>query len=303
MHIPAALIHAGGTAGGSSIAIFLAVTCTAVLMLCGFFTGWHMNSRQKDKELNRQLKRNAELAAILSQLQLSHQTLLQQTAFQKRIIAAIVHGIKSPLKYLTLTGKQLYNMNNQEASLRDVLGSMYTSSHHMYTFTDNLLQYVKLHLRQHSPVPDTCNLYDLVHEKVLMFKDIAVSRGNSIENHVNEELTMYTDRQLISIIVHNLLDNAVKYTTRGVITLSAWTSDIHIYMSIRDTGIGMDVGIQERLDDLSSIEPGLGLVITRQLLSMLQGKLEISSEPGAGTTVVLCFERFPQSGSDNRAVV
>jgi signal transduction histidine kinase len=292
MYISTALIHAGSSVGGSSIIILLAIIAAVVLLQVVLFTSWNKRRKRREQETETALKkRTLELMGTIQGLELSHKVMQQQAEFQKKIIAAIVHGIKSPLKYLTLTGKQLYNMSEGEASLRDVLRSMYTSSHHMYTFTDNLLQYVKLYLQEHQPILNTFNLYELVNEKVLMFKDIANSKGDIIYNHIHPQMLIHTDRQLLSIVVHNLLDNAVKYTANGMITLSAFIVERRMHLAVQDTGIGMDEAILSRPPAFSTAEPGLGLVITKQLLAMINGKLEIKSRPGAGTTVILIFEQ------------
>lgn len=292
MHILTAFIHAGSSVAGSSLFILAVIMPALLLLQALLFIGWRAKRKQREKELEDLLRiRTEELTGVINGLELSHRVMQQQADFQKKIIAAIVHGIKSPLKYLTLTGKRLYNMSDEEAVLRDVLRSMYTSSHHMYTFTDNLLQYVKLYLQAHQPILNTFNLYELVNEKVLMFKDIAVSRGNVIHNQVHPQLLIYTDKQLLSIVVHNLLDNAVKYTAHGVITLSAFTVEKRMHLTVQDTGIGMDETILSTPSGFGNIEPGLGLVITRQLLAMINGNLEIKSRPGAGTTVILTFEQ------------
>ncbi|RXK85656.1 sensor histidine kinase [Filimonas effusa] len=286
MHIPTALVRANNSVGGSSI--WIAVFISLVLMVCPlayiyYRRQWNRREMQMDDHTAALLKR-------ISEFENSQKVMQQQAEFQQKIIAAIVHGIKSPLKYLTLTGKQLYNMSEGENTLRDVLRSMYTSSHHMYTFTDNLLQYVKLYLQDHKPVLNSFNLYELVQEKVLMFTDIAISKGDVIHNKVPATLMIYTDRQLLSIVVHNLLDNAVKYTSHGTIILSAFAVEKRIHVAVQDTGIGMDEAIFSRPAGFNSMEPGLGLVITRQLLSMINGRIEIKSSPEVGTTVILIFE-------------
>lgn len=293
MHIPTALLHANNSVWESSIWMTLLVFIILLVATGACFRYRHLCIR-REIEANRH---TAELLKKIGEFEVSHRIMQQQAEFQQKIIAAIVHGIKSPLKYLTLTGKQLYNMSETETTLRDVLRSMYTSSHHMYTFTDNLLQYVKLYLQDHKPVLNTFSVYELVQEKVLMFTDLALSKGDTIYNQIPDSLQIYTDRQLLSIVVHNLLDNAVKYTSGGIVTLSAFTVDKRVHLALQDTGIGMDETIFSRPVSFNAAEPGLGLVITRQLLAMINGRIEIKSSPGVGTTVILIFEQPPVTSS------
>lgn len=249
--------------------------------------------KQREQRFEEKIRRRTEeLAAIINNLGASQYELQQQSDFQKKIIAAIVHGIKSPLKYLSLTGRQLQNRNELDDNLRKITNSMYISSHHLYSFTDNLLQYVKLYLRENKPVSVSFNLHELVDEKVAIFRDIAMARDCVINNHIHPKMIMYTDRQLLSIIVHNLIDNAVKYTSDGVITFSAFITEHRVHLAVQDTGIGMDELVMEQLYNKGSdYEPGLGLTIAKQLLGMINGSLEIRSRPGEGTSAIIIFDQ------------
>lgn len=235
---------------------------------------------------------NEELVAAVREAKGGQLEWQQESDFQKKIIAAIVHGIKSPLKYLSLTSRQLQSRNELNGNLREIVNSMHTSSHHLYAFTDNLLAYVKMYLRENKPVIAQFNLNELIDEKIAIFKDIATAKGCIVNNHVHPRMKMYTDRQLLSIIIHNLIDNAVKYTAEGAITFSAFITEQGIHLAIQDTGIGMDEMVIEQLHSKSmNYEPGLGLAIARHLLEMINGRLEIRSRAGEGTSVIIIFDQ------------
>lgn len=282
--------------GNSSGNIYLLWLILAIIVInLTILLSWLYYSRRREKDIEEKIKqRTEELVAVINSLGASQYELQQQSDFQKKIIAAIVHGIKSPLKYLSLTGRQLHNRAEFDESMRDIIGSMYTSSHHLYTFTDNLLQYVKLYLRESKPVAVSFNLHELVDEKVAIFRDIATAKGSVINNHIHPRMSMYTDRQLLSIIVHNLIDNAVKYTADGVITFSAFITENRVHLAVQDTGIGMDeVVIEQLYNNGVNYEPGLGLTIARQLLGMINGSLEIRSRAGEGTSAIIIFDQQP----------
>lgn len=104
--------------------------------------------------------------------------------------------------------------------------------------------------------------------------------------------------QLIRLIV-NLLDNAIKYTFSGSITLSAWEKDGYAYIEVADTGMGIRQDhlphIFDRFyrieSDRSSSGVGLGLSIAKQIVEAHDGILEVQSETGRGTTFKVVLPR------------
>ncbi|BAV08021.1 Signal transduction histidine kinase [Filimonas lacunae] len=245
-------------------------------------------AKRREEELEEKiLLRTEELITVINELNLSQKTLQQQADFQKKMIAAIVHGIKSPLKYLALTGRQLYNRNDLSGKVREVANGVYTSSQHLYVFTDNLLQYVKVYLRESKPVPAYFFLHALVQEKLAVFQDIATEKKSVLNNHIHPNMQLFADERLLSIIIHNLVDNAVKFTSGGAITISAFMENDLTYIAVQDTGIGINDEMVEQLYYGEEISSGLGITIVRQLLELINGKLEIRSREGEGTVAII----------------
>lgn len=116
-----------------------------------------------------------------------------------------------------------------------------------------------------------------------------------IENQIPENFPpVIADENRVIQIVFNLVHNAVKYTNEGVISLQAFEEDGRAYIVVSDTGIGMDANMLKRLfrpyEQASTNETmieggfGLGLSISKQLIELHGGKLEVSSVLGEGST-------------------
>lgn len=113
---------------------------------------------------------------------------------------------------------------------------------------------------------------------------------NLIPDHFPSVLA---DENRVIQIVFNLLHNAVKYTYEGTISIQAFTDEGRAYIVIADTGIGMDEHMMKRIflpyEQASSSETmveggfGLGLSISKQLVELQRGTLEVSSIPGKGS--------------------
>jgi signal transduction histidine kinase/CheY-like chemotaxis protein len=106
--------------------------------------------------------------------------------------------------------------------------------------------------------------------------------------------TILTDEVMLTSILRNLLSNGIKYTDGGEVRLSARVAGPRVEISVADTGIGIPAGLYEHVFEEFYQVPGvrrggtgLGLPYARRLARILGGDLRLSSEPGAGTTVVL----------------
>jgi len=122
------------------------------------------------------------------------------------------------------------------------------------------------------------------------------------------------DEQRLVQILYNLLHNAVKYTDEGVVSVSADLRDGRLVVSIADTGIGMDEETQmrvfQRYEQGSSGHGdgiGLGLSISRQLVELHGGSLDVRSIPGEGSVFrfdlpLVGIAHAPDAGADARAL-
>ena len=147
------------------------------------------------------------------------------------------------------------------------------------------------------------NLNESVQEVVAMFEKDAKKKGVSIVNKVDPLIDVYADRDRLSQILVNLVDNAVKYTSNNgqVLFNSTSPKDDHIVLHVQDTGQGIPAQdlprITERfyrVDKTRSRElggTGLGLAIVKHLLQLHSGTISIESEVGKGTIVSITLPK------------
>ena len=244
-------------------------------------------------------KRTRQLNDSIKALEASRDGLRQQTKLQKKLIAAITHDIKSPLKYLMLTGRSLYrNRKLRPENLQESIRAIYASSFQMYHFTNNLLQYAGLYLEGNRIIMTHFNLYELVNEKIAIFSEMTLSQNNLINNRINPGMQVYTNKELLTVIVHNLLDNAIKYTVNGHITFSAAQKSGQLEICLGDSGIGMPPQLVDWCNSNLAIKDfinesggqGLGLAMVKELVGMIHGTLLVESSEGNGTTITLVLQ-------------
>lgn len=140
-------------------------------------------------------------------------------------------------------------------------------------------------------------LKDVINEAVSMVKKSAEEKGLPLNLDV-ADVTMKTDRRRLLQCILNLLTNAVKFTEKGSITLTAKSINSRIDISVTDTGIGIKAGDITRLfapfvrlESPLSVQAGgtgLGLYLTKRLVQdALGGTVDVKSKYGKGSTFSL----------------
>ena len=127
----------------------------------------------------------------------------------------------------------------------------------------------------------------------------------SADGDPDTPVTILTDEVALTSILRNLLSNGIKYTDHGEVRLSARVAGPRLEISVADTGIGIPAGLHEHVFEEFYQVPGLrrggtglGLPYARRLAAILGGDLTLTSEPDAGTTVVLSLPlRTPAIGT------
>ncbi|MGQ8335616.1 PAS domain-containing sensor histidine kinase [Sunxiuqinia sp. A32] len=160
----------------------------------------------------------------------------------------------------------------------------------------NKLEFEAMHHELNSLVND---VFDQVKERA-KFKSI------ELVNQTNPDIQVWTDKKLLRTIIRNLLANAVKYSfNEGKITVdSQFGSNKELIISVKDEGIGMSSHTLEGLFDVSQtkIKPGtnkeigtgLGLIICKDFIEKLNGKIYADSINGEGSTFYIELHSAPK---------
>ena len=172
----------------------------------------------------------------------------------------------------------------------------------LLAIVDDLLDLGRLDAGKMPLLPEEFDLLALVGE--LLAEAAPALETARLEAHVElppGPLPLLADRQRVKQILANLLNNAVKFTRRGSVKITVEAGPREARVAIADTGIGIAAKDQEKIfqefvqaDDSVTREyggAGLGLAICRRLASLLNGRIELMSEPGRGSTFTLVVPR------------
>lgn len=285
----------------------LIVVITILLMVYCFTKIYSNNVRRRNKMLIKKINEKTEdLQETISTLRATRDSMKKQADKNNKLIQIISHDIKSPLKFMSMASKYMYeDFDPNSADLKENILALYTSSSQIYNFLDNVLSYSKINDREGELENKPFLAYEEIHNKIRLFKNIANANKTQLINLVPTSILLNTNRSFFAIILHNLLDNALKHTESGVIEFSTEEKDDSIVFIISDHGIGMDQETlkyyQSVITDFDSFKnksnKKLGLHLVIELMIILNGKIEIESSPGNGCTIRLNFKNQTEKES------
>lgn len=225
---------------------------------------------------------------------------------RRDFVANVSHELRTPIATLRSLAEALLMGGKDDPVVRDqFLQSIADEAARMGKLLDNLLELARLEAGRREWHWQSVSIGDCVVQVVERFKPLAERRGLRVKVQVAPNLTLRTDPEALDQILSNLIDNAVKYTSWGEITVVAEqiaTPDGNwVAVHVRDTGIGIPPEHLPRIferfyrvDKSRSRQQGgfgLGLSIAKHLAESLGGKITVQSQVGKGSIFTLWLPR------------
>jgi signal transduction histidine kinase len=275
------------------IKIFLVVLMSALVLFMAIivfrFGSVHRTNRllkQKISELENTNKKLRESSLMLEQL----------NATKNRFFSIIAHDLKNPFNALLGFSEIISTSFNEleEHEIRDYISIVRTSSRNLYKLLENLLKWSASQTGTMHYLPEKFDLVVLVNAEINLIRINASKKNIDISTDLPDELIIVSDKLLISSVIRNLLDNAVKFTHRGgKIIITSRKENQDIYTAIEDNGIGIPEEMKKKLfllDDSTCRKGtdmeeggGLGLILCKELIEKSKGEIGVESREGTGT--------------------
>lgn len=221
---------------------------------------------------------------------------------REKLMLAITHDFKAPLGSIMGYTELLSRLTEDERQ-RFYLDNMKSSSEHLLKLVSDLLDFHRLDLNKAEVNRVTFNPSQLFDEIYVSFEPLTAAKGLTLQCHVASELNgkYISDPLRLRQIVNNLVSNAVKFTQKGEITLTATYDSSKLTIAIADTGKGMATEDRERIFQeftrLSGAQGeegfGLGLSIVKKLVTLLEGKISVESTLGEGSCFTVVLPLYP----------
>lgn len=231
-----------------------------------------------------------KFAHYLSAAETSSRNVAQEKDRIKSLIADISHQTKTPIANLLLYSELLMEEDIPPSAKANV-DALYHQAEKLRFLIDSLVKLSRLENGILSLSPQPTALQPLLEGIAEQYAAKAAEKGLSLQLHDTDTAATF-DMKWTAEALANVVDNAIKYTEHGVITISAVSYEMFARIDISDTGPGIpeserakiftrfyrskNAGKQEGV--------GIGLYLARQILSGEGGYIKVSSIPGKGST-------------------
>ena len=218
-------------------------------------------------------------------------------------LATMSHELRTPLNSIIgFTGILLQGLAGElNDEQKKQLGMVQKSANHLLSLINDVLDLSKIEAGQLTIQSKTFDIIASIKKVVDIITPLASKKGLSISTDFDEKICELTgDERRLEQILINLLNNSVKFTERGEISIICKKDSSNIIITVKDTGIGIKPEDKELLFkpflqlDSSIIKKyegtGLGLSITKKLVKMMNGEIFVESEIGKGSTFTVIFK-------------
>jgi signal transduction histidine kinase len=246
---------------------------------------------------------NRGVVALYAELDEKSERLREASEAKNRFWANISHELRTPLNSIIGLTRLLADPGGGSLDPEQLhqVDLIQTAGRTLLALVNDLLDVAKAESGRLRIDPMTVALPVLLGRLRGLVRPMA--EGRPIEVIVSDEGapdSVLTDELALTAILRNLVSNGIKYTNSGEVRLSVRTAGPRLEIVVADTGIGIPPGQQQRVFEEFYQVPGvrrggtgLGLPYARRLAGLLGGELTLTSEPGAGTTVVLSLPHGP----------
>lgn len=220
----------------------------------------------------------------------------QVSEMKEQVFRSVAHDLRAPL--LGLQG-YLYILQSgkvSEEEKKNYLEMMSQAARNLSSLLEDVLDVSRVQAGMMTPKKESV-------EVAALFKNVTdtlepTAREKGLELTAETEVDrLPADPKLLQRVIMNLVSNAVKFTDKGFVRLRAVQDEKAYYLSVQDSGIGISAqdikGLFQKYHQIRSDRPGygLGLFISRQIVQAHGGSLDVTSEPGKGSTFTVCLPK------------
>ncbi len=271
--------------------------------------GTDITERKRAEEKIRQLNENLQLYTEELEIRVAERTAELAVAkdraesadrLKSAFLATMSHELRTPLNSIIgFTGIILQGLagpltQEQTKQLEMVRGS----ARHLLSLINDVLDISKIEAKQLEVACEPFDLRASIEKAADIVKPLAENKGLDFYMELAPEISAWiSDQRRIEQILINLLNNAIKFTERGRINLSAKIEAGTLYVSVTDTGIGIkSEDLEKVFQPFRQIDTGLarnhegtglGLAICRRLTELLGGQISVKSKLGLGSTFTI----------------
>jgi ligand-binding sensor domain-containing protein/signal transduction histidine kinase len=270
-----------------------------LILICLFsFYYYRITQLKRQKSLleNLVMKRTHEIEEKTSELAATNEKLILLNATKDKFFSIIAHDLKNPftsiLGFCDILSRR-YDTFNDTTRIQ-AIQVINESSKKIFQLLENLLQWARSQTGNIQYAPQEFIINEVVEANLLLVKTIASQKKLEMRKNIENEITVYADRNMVDTVIRNLLTNAIKFTESGYVGIEVIQGNNSTEVKISDTGVGINNDKLEKLFVVGGAistrgtrgesGTGLGLAICNEFIKKHGGTISILSTPGKGTT-------------------
>lgn len=249
------------------------------------------------------IRKEREGRAQLQRINRENEELL---GMRKQIILTISHDIRGPLGNIS-NCVELASETREKKKREGYLENIRHSCRHILNLVNNLMDVYRINETRDTRNEIPFRLGSLLDNISEEYARKAAGQALLFErcHEIVNNITVRGDADKLEQILDNLLTNAIKFTPSGTVRFHTGYAEGRLHVEVGDTGIGMDRETLDRVfrpferaaQEINSEGFGLGLFITKGLVKVLDGNIDVESRPGKGTIFRLTFP-LPETTED-----
>ena len=230
----------------------------------------------------------------------AEQALKESNKTKDKFFSIIAHDLKSPFNSMLGFARILENdLDKYDTEQRkQFISIIHKGLKDTFNLLENLLYWSRSQRGVITFNPETINLYILLQNTSELLMLSAKNKSIKIKNKIPEHISVEADQAMLSIIIRNLISNAIKFTPDGgeiIITAQQTKANSKfVEISVKDTGVGISNEIQPMLFDIGEntstkgtkdeTGTGLGLILCKEFIEKHSGEIWVESEIGKGSS-------------------
>jgi signal transduction histidine kinase/ligand-binding sensor domain-containing protein len=223
--------------------------------------------------------------------------LQQLNSTKDKFFSIIAHDLRSPFQSLMGISDMLFeefkesNTDLQKFYTRTI----HDSSHQLYSLVENLLTWSRTQRNKMTFEPVVINISALIEDTLNMLQPNFTQKNISVERHFISEGKGYADKNMVEMVIRNLITNAIKFTPEnGKVRISVININQDLQVEVSDNGIGISPEDQTKLfridtdfskkGTMGEGGTGLGLILCKEFIEKNNGRIWVNSNPGEGSS-------------------
>ncbi|RBQ08989.1 hypothetical protein DRW42_07220 [Pedobacter miscanthi] len=269
------------------VKIFLSIATVLILIIAVVIFFNQRKTTRLNKIINNQKKELEQLSKV-----------------KDRIFSVVSHDMRTPVNSLISFMQLLEGGNIEQEKLNRYAASLKNNLTYTSTMMENLLNWAASQMQGFNPYLENLDIKHLTIEVIHSLQNNADQKQINIQNLIPNETFCKADENMLSLVIRNLVSNAIKFTpVGGTIAISSASSGNRLEIKISDTGIGLSevqlnhfnkpgylgAGVST-LGTNKEKGTGLGLLLSRTFIGLMAGEISAAANPGGGSCFIITLK-------------